>query len=289
LLEKCSDKDEQENNQTVFLYMDLSEGEAFEVNEVLEVLKKPKINEDKYLIRSVGQGDITDADSVLDKLGKKTTNLVEFFEPSYGNATYLYLASRGKISGPRNPGAKDFFYLDKSKLEDYGLKDYAYPALTSARYARWFTFTKDDWGKLKKKGSPCYFFMCHKLIEQLPKNVTDYIKWGESECRTAIRETRGGGKICSMALSCKSRQVVCKHIYAVYFSLGLRQNVFAKTQPIVETLKSDGCKNCGSSNAVKIGVRHNLHGNAQRFLCKDCGLDTKSEEKPRSYQRRKIK
>jgi putative transposase len=68
-----------------------------------------------------------------------------------------------------------------------------------------------------------------------------------------------------------SRQVVCKHIYAVYFSLGLRQNVFAKTQPIVETLKSEGCKNCGSSNVVKIGVRHNLHGNAQRFLCKDCG------------------
>jgi transposase-like protein len=68
-----------------------------------------------------------------------------------------------------------------------------------------------------------------------------------------------------------SRQVVCKHIYAVYFSLGLRQNVFAKTQPIVETLKNEGCKNCGSLNVVKIGVRHNLHGNAQRFLCKDCG------------------
>jgi len=69
----------------------------------------------------------------------------------------------------------------------------------------------------------------------------------------------------------KNRQVVCKHIYAVYFSLGLRQNVFAKTQPIVETLKTEGCKNCGSLNIVKIGVRHNINGNAQRYLCKDCG------------------
>lgn len=226
LLEKCTNKDERENNQTVFLYMDLSEGETFEVNEVLEVLKKPESNEDKYLIRSVKQGDITedqkwinlifDADSVLDKLRKKTTNLVEFFEPSYGNATYLYLASRGKISGPRNPGAKDFFYLDESKLQQYGLKDYAYPALTSARYAKWFTFTKDDWGKLKKNGSPCYCFMCHKPREQLPKNVMNYINWGESECRTAIRETRGGGKICSKALACQAREKKKEHFYGWY-------------------------------------------------------------------------
>jgi transposase-like protein len=68
-----------------------------------------------------------------------------------------------------------------------------------------------------------------------------------------------------------NRQVVCKHIYAVYFSLGLRQNVFAKTQPIVETLRNEGCKSCGSANVVKIGVRHNIHGNIQRYLCKDCG------------------
>jgi transposase-like protein len=67
------------------------------------------------------------------------------------------------------------------------------------------------------------------------------------------------------------RQIVCKHIFAVYFSLGLRKNVFAKAQPIVETLNSEGCKNCGSSNVVKIGIRHNIHGNAQRYLCKDCG------------------
>jgi putative transposase len=67
------------------------------------------------------------------------------------------------------------------------------------------------------------------------------------------------------------RHVVCKHIYAVYFSLGLRQNVFAKTQPIIETVRTDGCKSCGSLNIVKIGVRHNKYGDAQRYFCKDCG------------------
>jgi transposase-like protein/Zn finger protein HypA/HybF involved in hydrogenase expression len=69
----------------------------------------------------------------------------------------------------------------------------------------------------------------------------------------------------------KNRQVVCKHIYAVYFSLGLRQNVFSKAQPIIETVKSDeGCRYCGSLDVVKIGMRHNIHGDVQRYLCNQC-------------------
>jgi hypothetical protein len=66
------------------------------------------------------------------------------------------------------------------------------------------------------------------------------------------------------------RQVVCKHIYAVYFSLNLRQKVFSKVQPHIETPDVEGCRYCGSANVVKIGVRHNIHGNVQRYLCKDC-------------------
>jgi transposase-like protein len=69
----------------------------------------------------------------------------------------------------------------------------------------------------------------------------------------------------------KFRQVVCKHIYAVYFSLNMRQRVVTQVQPAIETVKIEGCTFCGSLNAVKIGVRHNLHGDIQRFLCKDCG------------------
>jgi type I restriction-modification system DNA methylase subunit len=226
LLEKCTNQKEKENNQTVFMYADISEGETFKVDEVLEAIENPQKYEERYLIRSVKQGDIAkeqkwinllfDADVILDKLRKKTIKMGEFFEPSYGNATYLYLASRGKTSGPRNLGTKDFFYLNESKLQHYGLKDYAYPALTSARYAKWFTFTKQDWEKLKKKGSPCYFFMRHEPREKLPENVLDYIKWGETECRTMIRGTRGGGKIASQALACQAREKSKEHFYGWY-------------------------------------------------------------------------
>jgi transposase-like protein len=64
---------------------------------------------------------------------------------------------------------------------------------------------------------------------------------------------------------------VCKHIYAVYFSLNLRQRVIAQIQPEIETLKFDGCKYRGSLNVVRIGIRHNTHRDAQRYLCNDCG------------------
>lgn len=69
----------------------------------------------------------------------------------------------------------------------------------------------------------------------------------------------------------KYRQAVCKHIYAVYFSLNLRQKVISNVQPELETVKIEGCTYCGSLNAVKFGVRHNIHGDIQRYLCKDCG------------------
>lgn len=69
----------------------------------------------------------------------------------------------------------------------------------------------------------------------------------------------------------KYRERVCKHIWAVYFSLNLRQRVVTTAQPIIETKTIQGCPYCGSYDAVKIGIRHNLHGDTQRYLCKDCG------------------
>lgn len=67
-----------------------------------------------------------------------------------------------------------------------------------------------------------------------------------------------------------NRQVACKHIYSVFFSLHLRQRVVAQVQPQIENLQPEGCLYCGSKNLVKIGVRHNLNGDAQRYLCREC-------------------
>ncbi len=66
------------------------------------------------------------------------------------------------------------------------------------------------------------------------------------------------------------RQTVCKHIWSVYFSLHLRERVVAAVQPQIESVQPEGCLYCGSENIVKIGMRHNLNGDAQRYLCRSC-------------------
>ncbi|MEM2173348.1 MAG: N-6 DNA methylase [Thermoproteota archaeon] len=220
LLEKCSSKEERENNRAVFMYLDVEKEGSFQVEEILDAIEKPERYEEKYMVKVVKQSEISreqkwiniifDTEGILERLRKKTIPMKEYFEPSYGNATYLYLASIGKVHGPRNLGTKEFFYLNEGKVKQWGLKDYAYPALTSSRYAVNFTFTKKDWEEIRDRGADCYLFICHEKMSELSSSVRDYIRWGETECRTQIRGTRGGGKVCSEALACQEREKLAR-------------------------------------------------------------------------------
>lgn len=64
------------------------------------------------------------------------------------------------------------------------------------------------------------------------------------------------------------RRVKCKHIWAVEFSLAIREEV--KPQITIQGLDLQSCRFCGSENIVKRGVRKNKYGNLQRYMCKDC-------------------
>ena len=64
------------------------------------------------------------------------------------------------------------------------------------------------------------------------------------------------------------RNVKCKHIYAVEFSNALRKKVeVRKIEPIVSITN---CMYCGSPNIVKDGIRHNKHGDIQKYHCREC-------------------
>jgi len=63
------------------------------------------------------------------------------------------------------------------------------------------------------------------------------------------------------------RGVKCKHIYAVEFSLELRKTVEVRK---IEQVVITGCKYCKSDNLVKDGLRHNKHGDIQKFECRNC-------------------
>ena len=66
----------------------------------------------------------------------------------------------------------------------------------------------------------------------------------------------------------KYRNVPCKHIHAVTFSLSIRAEVKVRTISPIESLTQ--CVYCGSSKLIKKGIRKNKTGNIQKFLCQDC-------------------
>jgi transposase-like protein len=65
------------------------------------------------------------------------------------------------------------------------------------------------------------------------------------------------------------RDVKCKHIWAVEFSLKLRAHV--RENVIIQPLSVDACTFCRSTEIVKDGLRHNKSGDIQIFNCKACG------------------
>lgn len=66
------------------------------------------------------------------------------------------------------------------------------------------------------------------------------------------------------------RHVICKHIYAMKFSLGLREQITSLSLGITSNTFTV-CKKCGSEKLVKNSIRHNKGGDTQRYSCKDCG------------------
>ncbi len=64
------------------------------------------------------------------------------------------------------------------------------------------------------------------------------------------------------------RYVKCKHIYAVEYSNKIRKHVeVRRIEPLVSI---SNCMYCNSSNIVKDGVRHNKHGDIQKYYCREC-------------------
>ena len=67
----------------------------------------------------------------------------------------------------------------------------------------------------------------------------------------------------------KFRGVKCKHVYAVEFSLALREKV--KEEIVIQPITSLVCRYCNSENVVKKAIRRNKSHNIQRYMCKECG------------------
>jgi len=232
LAEKESDENKRLQNEVLFLHVP-GKVESLDVRELLKVVETDE--SEKYLIKRVKQMELPRDRKWLDFfLGTidisnhpLVTKLGEIFEPSYGNTLYLFLASTGKIRGVRNQGSSEFHYLSPSKLKEWNLEKWAYsnangsiiyPAITSARRVVNFTFTKKDWEQTLKDDERCYMLICHIPREKLPKELEDYIKWGETECRAKAKERQigGRGRLASETEAAKVRAKEKERFYGWY-------------------------------------------------------------------------
>lgn len=86
---------------------------------------------------------------------------------------------------------------------------------------------------------------------------------------------RNPGRMHEWSCTCpdhQTRHTVCKHIWAVKFSIAFKKEVEAKQNRVVlEPVELTACPDCGSENLKKAGIRHNKSGEIQRFACPDCG------------------
>jgi putative transposase len=67
------------------------------------------------------------------------------------------------------------------------------------------------------------------------------------------------------------REVKCKHIWGVEFSLKLRDKV--RENVVIQPIAINTCLYCQSASIVKNGLRHNKYGDIQVFQCNSCGRD----------------
>ncbi len=65
------------------------------------------------------------------------------------------------------------------------------------------------------------------------------------------------------------REVKCKHIWAIEFSLKLRDKV--RENVVIQPVTIDSCLYCQSENIIRDDLRHNKCGGIQVFNCKSCG------------------
>jgi hypothetical protein len=232
LAERESDENRRLENEVAFIYIP-GEVESGDVAELLEAVETGR--SEKYAVVLVKQRDIPRDRKWIDLFFKTVdisthplmTKLGELFEPLRGNTTWgEWSISHGKRP---DPGSSEFHYLSPSKIKEFGLEKWAYPnapleealiypAITSARQTNFFTFTEEDWEEMYKSDDQCYMFVCHVPREKLPKEVEDYIRWGETECRARGkgRQMGGRGRLANETEAAKARAKEPKRFYGWY-------------------------------------------------------------------------
>jgi type I restriction-modification system DNA methylase subunit len=212
LMERETRQEERMRNNIVF--MRLRPRESINVDYILKLVEeyssRPGFHRlsDEVVISVVPQEEvyrrgerwinyIFNSQIILEELRRNNyiAPLGNFFEVYRGNTVWSMWA----IRHGRRPdvGGEEFFYLTKNRVKELNIPDKylhecLHPLLPSSRYAKFFTFTEDDWKALVENGVECYLFLCHKPRADLPDSVRRYIEMAEGPNATIRLRRRPG-------------------------------------------------------------------------------------------------
>jgi type I restriction-modification system DNA methylase subunit len=190
LLEKCSNNNERDSNVAALAFVGANR--AFNIDTLLKVIENAKrgekVNEGVLVVNIVDQSKLKDISSkpitlffnvenmllFLESTGK-AVRLRELFQPSEGNTAWsVYASMKGRGAGV---GGEDFYYLSEEEVRKYHLDKYVgsylYPLISSPAELKHPMFTAEDWGKE-------FIFVANEPFTQLPAEVQEYVKLGES-------------------------------------------------------------------------------------------------------------
>jgi hypothetical protein len=192
LLERSSNESERDNNNVVFVYLNIRRG-GINVAEVLRLVEEERpttISTDDYVIavRVYKQREVEesrepwirflfDVESVMSPLraleGKLLTRTNNYFEPTYGNILYTVLYTRRSVrTRHAGVGGEQFFYLTEEEARNHGIpQEFLVPLIPSPRHMEFFTYTREDWDRIRREGAKCLLFLCHRPRNQLPQKV----------------------------------------------------------------------------------------------------------------------
>ena len=203
LLEKCSNSEERDSNITSLLF--LSGKKVLDIDAILKAIEEAKrgavfrgeglfVNVLKqYDLRNISSKPITFFFKVeiilqLMESTEKVVRLRDMFQPSEGNTIWsVYASMKGRGAGV---GGEGFYYISEDKAKEHGLDKYVgsylRPLISSPDRLKYFVFTENDWSKKKE-----FMFVANKPFTQLPPEVQEYVKLGESSITITKGPNRG--------------------------------------------------------------------------------------------------
>lgn len=212
LLERCESQAKRGSTKTMFAYVN----ERVSVDDLADLLRRPERYKERFQLEVIQQGKLPAGQKwignlfgfpiLAERVRALTVPVGELYEITKGTIGYCAEKKRGL-------GANRFFFVTEDTVRDWGLEKFTHPCLSRSTWLSNYTFGRGDWTAVQKKGKIVFLFSCRLPSRKLPRQVYEYVRWGETRCQNR------DGILCAESQSCAERADDSDH-YAGWYDVG---------------------------------------------------------------------